>query len=248
MKLYIFLGNCFLYINSFRLQLFSSWFFILWILWLLMAVALKFLEKKSSLENHVFWIIKYLKVIFLFFSQRLPSFPKQNLFHATTFDSWDQNLSLMISRQRSPWQCVHHFYHTALFMCMYHIMFGDYTGPAGLSSAPRNYWGFSDVTEDSNCSLFKSRIQELWNKLWVDTDVVCLSGACVVVVEISADQHALQKTCGVPSKGEEGFVRQAIFKTCLHHCWRDAEVVPHNITLQQEKPQLTQRQTTGEMM
>lgn len=55
---------------------------------------------------------------------------------------------------------------------------------------------------------------------------------CVVVVEISANQHALQKTCGVPRKGEEGFVRQAIFKTCLHHCWRDAEVVPHNITLQ----------------
>lgn len=236
MKLYIFLGNYFLYINSFRLQLFSSWFFILWILWLLMAVALKFLEKKkSSLENHVFWIIKYLKDIFLFFSQRLPSFPKQNLFHATTLDPWDQNSSLMISRQRSPLQCVLHFYHTTLSMCVYQIIFGDYTGPAGLSSAPRNYWGFSDVTEDSNCSLFKSRIRELW----VDTDAV---------VEISIDQHALQKTCGVPSKGEEGFVRQAIFKTCLHHCWRDAEVVPHNITLQQEKPQLTQRHTTGEMM
>jgi len=57
-------------------------------------------------------------------------------------------------------------------------MFGDYSGPAGLCSAPWNYWGFSDVTEDSNCSLFKSRIQELWNELWIDTDVVCLSGVC----------------------------------------------------------------------
>lgn len=117
MKLYIFWGNCFLYINRFHLQLFSSWFFILWILWLLMAVALNFLEK-SSFENHVFWIIKYPKDIFLSFSQRMTSFPKQNLFHATTLDPWDQNLSLMISGRRSPLQCGHHFYHTALFMCM----------------------------------------------------------------------------------------------------------------------------------
>lgn len=50
MKLYIFWGNCFLYINRFHLQLFSSWFFILWILWLLMAVALNFLEKKLIWE------------------------------------------------------------------------------------------------------------------------------------------------------------------------------------------------------
>lgn len=56
-----------------------------------------------------------------------------------------------------------------------------------------------------------------------------------------------KKTCGVPSKRKEGFACQTIFKTFLHRCWRDAEVVPHNITPQQEKPQLTQRQTTGEM-
>ena len=75
-----------------------------------------------------------------------------------------------------------------------------------------------------------------------------ISGVYVVVAEISADQLVLQQTCGVPSKGEGRRVSQTVFKTCLHHRWRDAEVVPHNITLQQEKPQPTQGQTAGEVM
>lgn len=125
----------------------------------------------------------------------------------------------------------------------------DHTGPGGLTSTHWHIKGFLLSLKNPNCSLFfKSGIQEFWKELWIDIDVVCPSGAYVVVVEISADQLALQQTCGVPSKGEGRCVSQTVFKTCLHHCWRDAEVVPHNVTLQQEKPQPTQSQTTREVM
>lgn len=217
MKLYIFLGNCFLYFNRFPFQLFSSWFFFSLNSVIINGCSTNVLGK-SSFKNHVFWIRKYLKDIFLFFSQQLPSFPKLTLFHATALDTLEQNSALKISKWRSLLQCGHHFYHTALSLKNQTVIF-----------------------------FFKSGIQELWNELWIDTDVVCLSGACVVVAESSANQLSLQKTCGVPSKRKEGFACQTIFKTFLHRCWRDAEVVPHNITPQQEKPQLTQRQTTGEM-
>lgn len=53
---------------------------------------------------------------------------------------------------------------------------------------------YRSVTEEPNrYFFFKSGIQELWNELWIDTDVVCLSGACVVVAESSANQLSLQK-------------------------------------------------------
>lgn len=152
---------------------------------------------KSSFENHVFWIIKYLKYIFLFFSQQLPTFPKETLFYATASDISGQKLALKISGW-SLLQCGHHFYHRALFMSMYQMMFWD-RGIQGPCWSWRTrfhslaHWGFSGVSKKPKLfSFFKSGIQELWKELWIDTDVVCLSGAYVVVVEISADQLALQ--------------------------------------------------------
>lgn len=98
--------------------------------------------------------------------------------------------------------------------------------------------------ESQTVNFFKSGIQELWKELRIDTDMVCLS---VVVVEISADNLLCSRPVGFPARGRAD-ISQTIFKTCLHHCWRDAEVVPHNITLQQGKPQPTQSQTTREVM
>lgn len=88
-----------------------------------MAVALMCLEK-SSFKNHVFWIIKYLKDIFLFFSQQLPGFPKETSYHATALDTLDQNLALKISERRLS-QSGHRFYHGALFMSMYQMKSGE---------------------------------------------------------------------------------------------------------------------------
>lgn len=208
---------------------------------------------KSSFENNVFWIIKYLKDVLLFFSQPLPSFLKQTLFYATAFSTLDQNVALK-TNGRSVLQCGHCSHHRAFFVSMYQMILGrgesrDHSGPSRLTST---HWHIESFLVSLNPKtllfFFRSAIQEPWKKPWIDRDVVCLSGAYVVVVKISADPLALQQNCGVPSKGEDRRVSQTVFKACLRHCWRDVEMVPHNVTLKQEKPQPTQSQTTGEIM
>lgn len=149
---------------------------------------------------------------------------------------------------RSLLQRGHRFYHRAFFVSMYQMISGsgesrDYSGPGRFTST---CWYIESFLVSLNPKtllffffFFRSAIQEPWKKPWVDRDVVCLSGAYVVVVKISADPLALQQNCGVPSKGEDRRVSQTVFKTCLCHCWRNVEVVPHNVTFKQEKPQPT---------